>query len=81
VKDSLHPVWEETFTFSVPSDQLAEKRMELVVLDRQGPFVRSAAFNKAVIQLCEFGDFTQDVLTTWIPLFAIEKSSDNSNSG
>ena len=40
VKDSLHPVWEERFTFSVPAPQLREKSLELVVLDKKGLFVR-----------------------------------------
>ena len=40
VKESLEPSWEETFTFTVPPGQLADKSLELVVLDRQGHFVR-----------------------------------------
>ena len=40
VKESLDPVWEEKFNFSVLRDQLKEKRLEMIVMDRKGIFVR-----------------------------------------
>ena len=40
VKESLNPVWEESFNFTVPRDQLKEKRLMLVVMDRKGLFLR-----------------------------------------
>ena len=40
VKESLNPVWEESFNFTVHRDQLKEKRLMLVVMDRKGLFLR-----------------------------------------
>ena len=40
VKESLNPVWDESFNFTVHRDQLKQKRLVLVVMDRKGLFVR-----------------------------------------
>ena len=48
---SLDPVWEESFSFTVPSHQLGDKRLELVVLDKKGLFSRSAKFFHQIIKL------------------------------
>ena len=50
VKESLNPVWDESFNFSVHRDQLKEKRLVLVVMDRKGLFVRYS--NIALLFYC-----------------------------
>ena len=50
VKESLNPVWDESFNFSVLRDQLKEKRLVLVVMDRKGLFVRYS--NIALLFYC-----------------------------
>ena len=40
VKETVNPEWEETFEYSIPRDQVRDKELELVVVDRKGLFCR-----------------------------------------
>jgi len=51
VADSLHPAWEETFAFRVPSQGLHDKELELLVMDRKGLFSRAAEIGRLILRL------------------------------
>ena len=40
VNNSLDPVWEESFGFTIPKSVVLEKEIELVILDKKGLFIR-----------------------------------------
>ena len=40
VKETASPDWEETFEYNIPRDQVRDKELELVVVDRKGLFCR-----------------------------------------
>ena len=40
VSSSLDPVWDESFSFTIPKSVVTEREMELVILDKKGLFIR-----------------------------------------
>ncbi len=40
VRDTLQPVWEETFNYSIPRGEIRDKELEITVVDRKGLFTR-----------------------------------------
>jgi len=68
VKETVNPEWEETFEYSIPRDQVRDKELELVVVDRKGLFCRSADICRSLLQLYDCCDISGKLVARWFPL-------------
>jgi len=81
VKETASPEWEETFEYNISRDQVRDKELEVVVVDRKGLFRRigeflsvdmgrSADMCRSLIQLYDFCDISGKATVHWFPLHA-----------
>lgn len=66
VKDSVNPVFDETFEYPLASIDLPSKELEVSVVNRKGRFARSPVMCSTTLSLGSL-DLTQ-ALTQWFDL-------------
>ena len=53
-KDTVTPVWNETFEYEIPAMKLASNQLEVSVVDKKGIFSRRSTMGRCVIGKAEF---------------------------
>jgi len=73
-KDTVTPVWNETFEYEIPAMKLASNQLEVSVVDRKGIFSRRSTMGRCVIDLAEVA--SKEINQKWFDLAEVDEDSD-----
>jgi len=73
-KDTVNPIYDETFEYEMTSDELPRQQLEVSVVDRKGIFARGALMGRVVVNLAEVE--RRGGITEW---YLLEEDDDDSD--
>ena len=73
-KDTVTPVYEETFEYEIEASDLSSQQLEVSVIDRKGIFSRGSTMGRVVLELTDIA--SNDVLNKWFDLIEVEDDSE-----
>ena len=73
-KDTVTPVYNETFEYELPALKMASHQLEVSVVDRKGIFSRRSTMGRCVIDLAEVAH--KEINQKWYDLVEVDEDSD-----
>lgn len=73
-KDTVTPIWNETFEYEIPAMKMASHQLEVSVVDRKGIFSRRSTMGRCVIDLAEVA--YKEINQKWFDLAEVDEDSD-----
>jgi len=74
IKDTVTPVFNETFEYEIPALKIPEHQLEVSVVDRKGVFSRGSTMGRCVIDLDQV--MSKEINQKWFDLIEVDEDSD-----
>merc|ERR1719483_1485966 len=74
VKDTVTPVFNETFEYEIPALKIPSHQLEVSVVDRKGVFSRGSTMGRCVIDLDQV--MSKEINQKWFDLIEVDEDSD-----
>ena len=74
IKDTVTPVFNETFEYEIPALKIPSHQLEVSVVDRKGVFSRGSTMGRCVIDLDQVT--SKEINQKWFDLIEVDEDSD-----
>jgi Ca2+-dependent lipid-binding protein len=74
IKDTVTPVFNETFEYEIPALKIPDHQLEVSVVDRKGVFSRGSTIGRCVIDLDQV--MSKEINQKWFDLIEVDEDSD-----